>query len=73
MVKHLVDCFEVIDEKSDAQDLYTVVRQGAKERFRDFKIHFIDLANRVEVSSDTQLADIFYKAHPDLQEKLLSQ
>jgi hypothetical protein len=73
MIEHLADCFEVIDEKSDAQDLYAVVRQGAHERFRDFKIRFMDLANRAEVSPDTQLADIFRKAHPDLQEKLLSQ
>ncbi len=73
MIEHLADCFEVIDEKSDAQDLYAVVRQGAQERFRDFKIRFMDLANRAEVSLDTQLADIFRKAHPDLQEKLLSQ
>ena len=73
MIEHLADCFEVLDEKSDAQDLYAAVRQGAQERFRDFKIRFIDLANRAEVSLDTQLADIFRKAHPDLQEKLLSQ
>ena len=73
MVEHLADCFEVIDEKSDAQDLYATLHQGAHERFRDFKIRFMDLANRAEVSPDTQLADIFRKAHPDLQEKLLSQ
>ncbi len=73
MIEHLADYFEVIDEKSDAQDLYTVVRQGAQERFQDFKIRFIDLANCVEVSLDTQLTNIFRKAHPDLQEKLLSQ
>jgi hypothetical protein len=73
MLDHLADCFEVIDEKSDAQDMYTTIRQGATERFRDFKIRFMDLANRAEVSQNTQLADIFRKAHPDLQEKLLSQ
>ena len=73
MIKHLVDCFEVIDKKSDTQDLYAVVWQGATECFRDFKIHFMDLANCVEVSLDTQLANIFCKAYPDLQEKLLSQ
>ena len=72
MVEHLADCFGVIDEKSDAQDLYAVVHQEAQEHFRDFKIRFIDLANRVEVSLDTQLADIFRKSYPNLQEKLLS-
>ncbi len=25
MIEHLVDCFEVIDKKSDTQDLYAVV------------------------------------------------
>ena len=53
MIKHLVDYFEVIDKKSDAQDLYTIVRQGAQERFWDFKICFIDLTNYIEVSLDT--------------------
>ncbi len=66
IVEHLIDCFEVINEKSNTQDLYAVIRQGAEERFQDFKIRFIDLANRIEVSSDTQLANIFYKAYPDL-------
>src|SRR5436190_20175497 len=66
MIKHLADCFEVINKKSDAQDLYAVVRQGATERFQDFKIRFMDLANHTEVSMETQLADIFQKAHPDL-------
>ncbi len=73
MIKHLADCFKVIDEKADARDQYNLVHQGALERFRDFKIRFMDLANRARIDQETQLDDIFRKAHPDLQEKLLSQ
>ena len=73
MIEHLADCFEELDEKADAHDAYAIVRQGSQERFRDFKIRFLDLANRAEVSPDTQLADIFRKSYLDLQKKLLSQ
>jgi hypothetical protein len=53
MIKHLADCFKVINKMSDAQDLYSTVQQGTYKRFQDFKIHFIDLANCAEVSLDT--------------------
>jgi len=66
MIEHLADCFEELDDKADARDAYAIVRQGSQERFRDFKIRFLDLANRAEVSPDTQLADIFRKSHLDL-------
>ena len=73
MIEHLADCFEELDDKADACDAYAIVRQGSQERFQDFKIRFLDLANRAEVSVDTQLTDIFQKSYLDLQEKLLSQ
>jgi hypothetical protein len=66
MIDYLAICFEVLDDKADAQDSYIVLRQGASESFRDFKIRFMDLATRAEIAQKTQLADVFRKAHPDL-------
>jgi len=53
MIKYLADYFEELDDKADACDAYAIVRQGSQERFQDFKIHFLDLTNYVEVSPDT--------------------
>ena len=73
MVEHLADCFEELDQQADARDRYAQLRQGASETFRDFRIRFLDLATRAGVDRATQLDDIFRRANPDLQEKLLAQ
>lgn len=53
IIEHLASCFEVIDEQADARDVYSLLRQYPQERFRDFKIHFLDIANRARISQDT--------------------
>ena len=53
MIEYLADCFEELDDKADARNAYTIVRQGSQERFQDFKIRFLDLVNRAKVSADT--------------------
>ena len=73
MIQHLADCFEEIDEKADAIDQYALLRQGETERFRDFKVRFLDLANKSETSRDSQLHDIFRKCNTDLQDRLLTE
>ena len=29
IIEHLADCFEELDDKADARDAYTIVRQGS--------------------------------------------
>jgi hypothetical protein len=72
MIDHLATCFENSQERADARDTYATTRQSPQESFRDFRVQFIDVANRAEIPEDTQLEDIFRKIRPELQEGLLT-
>ena len=71
IIKHLASYFKVINKQADTWNIYSQLRQGPQEHFRDFKIHFINMANRAQVSQDTQLNNIFQRLNPELQNCLL--